>query len=313
MNDHLDFSQLVAFEESAKNGSFTKAAQALGISQPALSHRIRLLEERVGRRLFLRQHKGVSLTGDGEVLYDAVTASLDRIRRVVDRFRQEDAHQRIRISLDFAFGSMWLMPRLTANDLLPESIDLQISSAQLSPERHMRDGDVAFILARPEDVPDHAIRIFEEAVTPVCAPRFLSAHPDACRAESLLDMPLIHNEGPVPDAWMSWRDWFADQGVDWTPSGTQSAFTTYQLVLQAATAGRGVALGWRGLVDDYLATGQLIAPIPAYARSGRWYFGVLCREDPSPEARRFLETVASLAGRRGAELLRVSGEAGARP
>lgn len=296
MNEHLDFSHLVAFEEAAGTGSFTKAAHALGISQPALSHRIRLLEERVGRRLFLRQHKGVTLTSDGEVLYDAVTASLDRIRRVVDRFRQEDAHQRIRISLDFAFGSMWLMPRLTANNLLPESIDLQVSSAQISPERHMRDGDVAFILARPEDMPDHAIRIFPEAVTPVCSPRFLAEHEEAALAARLVDLPLIHNEGPEPDAWMSWRDWFAGHGVEWSPSGTQSAFTTYQLVLQAATAGRGVALGWKGLVDDFLAAGQLVAPIPAYARSGRWYFGVLCRDDPSQEARKFLKTVASLAG-----------------
>ncbi|MDW3204251.1 MAG: LysR substrate-binding domain-containing protein [Alphaproteobacteria bacterium] len=298
MNAHLDFSHLVAFEEAAGTGSFTRAAQSLGISQPALSHRIRLLEERVGRKLFLRQHKGVVLTPDGEVLFDAVTASLDRIRRVVDRFRQEDAHQRIRISLDFAFGSMWLMPRLTVNDLLPESIDLQINSAQLSPERHLRDGDVAFVLAWPDDMPDHAIRLFPEAVTPVCSPRFLAAHEGAGRAESLVDLPLIHNEGPTPDAWSSWRDWFADRGVDWTPSGTQSAFSTYQLVLQAAMAGRGVALGWRGLVDDYLATGQLVTPIPSYARSGRYYFGVLCLEDPSPEARRFLETVASLASRR---------------
>jgi len=292
-NDRVDLSQLAAFELAAQRGSFTQAARELGLSQPAFSHRMRALEDGVGRRLFARQHRGVTLTGDGEMLYEAVSTSLRRIRRVLDRFRQDEVNQRIRISLDFAFGALWLMPRLAASDLAPDNIDLQISSGHLSPSRHMQNSDIAFVLAEPEAVPAHAIKLFREEVVPICSPAFLEQHPEAVTPGAVLGLPLLHNVTPVSDAWMTWHDWATASGLDWAPTGSQSEFTTYQFVLQAVLAGRGLALGWHGLIDDLLRSGQVVVPVSARVRSRRWYLAVLCSD--APAAREFLEEIARAA------------------
>lgn len=290
-NGEFDFSHLLAFEKAAETRNFTQAATALGLSQPALSHRIRLLEDSLGRRLFQRRHKGVALTGDGEVLYEAVRVSLARIRDVVERFRREGAHERIRISLDFAIGSLWLMPRLARAEHATDNIDLQIKSGHLAPADHIRDSDIAFVLADPRSVPADAIRLFAEEVVPVCSPAFLAAHPEAAEPERLLELPLIHNEAPTDDAWLSWRDWALASGLEWNPSGAQASFTAYQMVLQTALAGRGLALGWHGLVDDLLASGQLVTPVKTRAGSHRWYLAVLSGNPPPSAARALLAAI----------------------
>lgn len=295
VNDDFDYAQFVAFEKAAETGNFTAAAAALGLSQPAFSHRIRLLEEKVGRRLFERRHRGVTLTPDGEMLHEAVSASLARIREVVDGFRQADAHRRIRLSMDFAFGAFWLMPRLADLGETLDAIDLQINSGHLSPERHFRDSDIAFVLALPEDLPAGAVPLFGEVVEPVCSPAFLAAHPEARDPERLLDLPLIHNDPPVPGAWLGWRDWAMECGLDWRPSGAQSWSSTYQIVLQAALAGRGLALGWRGLVDDLVASGQLVAPTGRPVTTRRAYHAVLPAPDPAPEILRLMQAIAKMA------------------
>jgi DNA-binding transcriptional LysR family regulator len=295
MNDSLDFGQLVAFEKAARHGSFTRAARELGLSQPALSHRIHLLEASLGRPVFTRQHRGVRLTADGEILYDAVAPSLARIREAVDRVRRRDANPRLRIALDFALGGLWLMPRLTRTGLDADGIDLQIVSGHHSPARQMRDGDIAFVLADPATLPGHAIRLFREAVVPVCSPRFLEAHPVVSDPQRLLELPLIHNETPADDTWLTWPDWAAQNDLPWMPGGSQATFSTYPLVLQATLAGRGVALGWLGLVDDLLGSGQLVAPVKAGARSHRWYCAVRSGDTPGPAARAFLDAIERLA------------------
>jgi DNA-binding transcriptional LysR family regulator len=294
-NDNFDYAQLVAFEKAAETGNFTTAAAVLGLSQPALSHRIRLLEEAVGRRLFDRRHRGVALTPDGEVFYEAVHASLARIRAVVEGFRQADAHRRIRLSMDFAFGALWLMPRLADLGEALDAIDLQINSGHLSPERHLRDSDIAFVLAFPEDLPAGAVRLFGEVAEPVCSPAFLAAHPEARDPERLLGLPLIHNEPPAAGAWLGWRDWAAACAIDWQPTGAQSWFSTYQIVLQAALAGRGLALGWRGLVDDLVASGQLVAPTVRPVATRRAYHAVLPSPDPAPETVGLMRAIAAMA------------------
>lgn len=294
MDDKFDFSHLVAFEAAARQGNFTRAGDTLGLSQPALSHRIRMLETSLGRRLFTRRHKGVSLTQDGETLFAAVTESLDRIREVIERFRRENANPRIRISLDFAFSTLWLMPRLIEHDLAPETIDLQVNSAHQPPLRHLQDSDIAFILADPAAMPTHAIRLIPEVVVPVCSPAFLQAHPDAEDPTRLASLPLIHNTAPAEGAWLTWRDWALQNDLAWHPTGAQSSFTMYQLVIQATLAGRGLALGWHGLVDDLLRAGQLVAPVAAEARSSRWYLAVLATDTPTPAVLDFLAAIKDL-------------------
>lgn len=294
MNDSIDFSHLVAFEKAAQHGNFTRAARDLGLSQPALSHRVQLLEKSLGRTLFTRRHKGVRLTADGEALYEAVVPSLARIREAMDRLRGRDATARIRISLDFAFGTLWLMPRLIRHGLAGDGIDLQVTSGHRSVSRHMQDSDIAFVLADPATLPPRAVRLFREAVIPVCSPAFLEEHPRAADPRALLDLPLIHNEVPVEGAWLTWSDWAAQNGLPWLPGGSQASFSTYQPVLQATLAGRGLALGWHGLVDDLLESGQLVAPVRAGARSERWYVGMLSSPKPGPAAREFLAAIVKL-------------------
>ncbi|ACD19438.1 choline sulfate utilization transcriptional regulator [Paraburkholderia phytofirmans] len=251
---------LTMFESAARLASFTAAARELGSTQPAVSQRVVQLEEALGAPLFERGHRGVTLTEDGERLFEAVRHALDTIRLATSEIRARRTPQTLTLSTDFGFATYWLMPRLSQFKALMPDVDVKIITSQsvFDPSHDQADIAIAFGDEHADWTARGVVKLFPERVTPVCSPAFLAAHPSLRAPADLMNLPLLHLEPTQPARWLSWADWFAAHELDAPAAHRGITFNSFTLVAHAAIMGQGVALGWAPLVDELLATGQLI-------------------------------------------------------
>ncbi|MFM0221954.1 choline sulfate utilization transcriptional regulator [Paraburkholderia dipogonis] len=251
---------LTVFESAARLASFTAAARELGSTQPAVSQRVVQLEEALGAPLFERGHRGVTLTADGERLFEAVRHALDTIRLATAEIRARHTRQTLTLSTDFGFATYWLMPRLSQFKALMPDVDVKIITSQnvFDPLHDKADIAIAFGDEHADWTSRGVVKLFPERVTPVCSPAFLAAHPLLRTPSELLNLPLLHLEPIQPARWLSWADWFAAHELDAPAAHRGITFNSFTLVAHAAIMGQGVALGWAPLVGELLATGQLV-------------------------------------------------------
>jgi putative choline sulfate-utilization transcription factor len=275
---------LVYFEAAVRHLSFTAAAQELGTSQPAVSQRIGLLEEDLGVPLFKREHRGVSLTADGAQLFSAVRDSLAGIGDAAAKIRARRSRQVLTVATDFGFAAYWLMPRLAALQALVPNLDVRIVTTQNPFDIRGEPVDIAIAFGTGQWPGCSAQRLFPEIVLPVCSPRFLAHHGLTGNAAELLHLPLLHLESTEPQRWLGWDSWFALQGLHSTGESRDLTLNNYPLVIQAATAGQGVALGWVPLVDELVRSGQLVPACQPPSRTGNGYFLVEPHATRTPKA-----------------------------
>lgn len=271
MNDrHLRLPPLAAvraFEAAARAGSFTRAGEELGMSQAAVSYQIKLLEERLGLPLFLRQSRQVVLTEAGRQLSTAVSGAFDTLREAFAQVRTGSGGV-LTISALNSFASNWLAPRLGRFQLAHPDIAVRLSSANELIDFARDDVDVA-IRSGVGPWPGLAMhRLFRVRFTPMCSPDLLARSPPLHQPSDLLRLPLL-SQG---DEW--WRQWFAAAGV--ATSGVE-AKPTFRLDSQplegrAVLAGLGVALLSPALWPDELRSGQLVQPFPLLGEDGHAYW-----------------------------------------
>ncbi len=268
---------LVFFESAARLLSFTAAAQELGTTQPAVSHRIAWLEEDLGAPLFKRQHRGVSLTAEGVRLFEAVHESLAVIGDASAEIRARRSHPVLSVTTDFGFAAYWLMPRLPTLRALVPDLDVRIVTSQTEIDLRGESVDVGIAFGTGHWSGCEAEALFPERVIPVCSPAFRDKQGLDGTPVALQTLPLLHLERPPLARWLSWDDWFSRHGLPARHGGHDLSFNNYPLVIQAALAGQGIALGWSPLVDDLLDSGQLVAAAGPALRTERGYFLVLPR------------------------------------
>lgn len=272
---------LSVFESAARLASFTAAARELGSTQPAVSQRVVQLEADLGAPLFDRGHRGVSLTPDGERLFEAVRQSLDTIRVATADIRARRATGELTILTDFGFATYWLMPRLSRLKALMPDVSVKIMTSQAGFDPRYDHADVAIAFGDGDWAPCTSTRLFPEEVTPVCSPAFRDAHP-VRQAADLAALPLLHLQATDPERWLSWSGWFDAHGVATSAYLHGMTFNSYALVIHAVLMNQGVALGWTPLTDDLLASGQLVSLLDKPVVSPRGYF--LVRPMARPEA-----------------------------
>ena len=242
---------LLVFEAAARLGSFTVAAQELGVTQAAVSKQIRFLEELLDTRLFHRLHRAIQLTPEGSALFLVTGDSLQRIAATFDKILDGQAEHEIVLACTSAFSHLRIMPRLPAlQALLP---DLQL---RLVPPLH-READLAIRYGNGSWDDGTATLLFDEEVFPVCAPEWLASHAAPRSIADLYQSPLIDSDATL-EGWMTWSTWF--RALDHTPPRLRIGLrcTHYADTIRAATQGMGIALGWNRLTAPLLADGQLI-------------------------------------------------------
>jgi putative choline sulfate-utilization transcription factor len=280
---------LLMFESAARLASFTAAARELGSTQPAVSQRVVQLEEALGVALFERGHRGVTLTEDGACLFDAVRQGLDIIRAATAELRSRHAQRTLTLSTDFGFATYWLMPRLPQFKALMPDVDVKIITSQYVPSATGVHADVVIVFGDTHGDwgTRHAVKLFPERVLPVCSPA-LAATLHTREPSDFSKMPLLHLEPTHPERWLSWQAWFEAQGLPAPPAQGGFTFNSYALVAHAAVMGQGVALGWSPLIDELIATGQLVALADEPLVTERGYM-LLTPREPSAAVRAFRE------------------------
>jgi putative choline sulfate-utilization transcription factor len=275
---------LSVFESAARLASFTAAARELGSTQPAVSQRVVQLEEDLGTPLFARGHRGVSLTPEGERLFEAVRQSLDTIRVATADIRARRATGELTILTDFGFATYWLMPRLTRLKQLMPEVNVKIITSQAAFDPRRDRADIAIAFGDGDWAPCTSTRLFTEEVTPVCSPAFRDAHPEVAHAADLTSLPLLHVQPTEPERWLAWSDWFAAHGLYPLADRHGITFNSYALVIHAVLMNQGIALGWTPLVDELLATGQLVRLLDQPVVTSRGYFLVCPQARPEAAA-----------------------------
>ncbi len=258
---------LIAFEAAARCGSFTRAAQELGIGQPAISHQVTLLEDQLNQPLFRRLHRGVALTGAGQELYDSVSAAFGQIDQTVENIRTR-RKARISVGTDFAFASFILMPHLA--DFTARFPDIEVNIVTNQTGRFGMDANIDVELSFGHCGPQ-GILLLPERVTPVCSPAFLARYGGVPTPTDLCNMPLLHLDSEIENRWFNWESWLRMAGHPPASPLGGHRFNTYLLVLSAALSGQGVALGWTALLQQYLQSGQLVAASTVTLSSERGY------------------------------------------
>jgi len=286
---------LRAFEAAARLTSFTRAAHELSVTQGAISRQIRNLEERVGIELFHRAERGVALTPAGSRYHQAVREALDAIAAATADLGVYSGKGPVTIGASSALASLWLMPRLAAFRRNEPDLDIRVLASDHAFPGAADDVDLLITYARTAPGGDDVRYLFREVIFPVCAPDFLTDEPDVADAAGLLAETLLVLDDDHPD-WIGWPGWFAGSGLGEPRPRRSIRINSYPMLLQAAVAGQGIALGWQHLVDDLLTAGSLVAlPGLALHTEGAFYLRSLRTIPTDSPAGRLREWLATSA------------------
>lgn len=270
------FKALIAFEATVRLGSLTAAAKELGATQPAISQRIRGLEDLVGLPLFERANGGLKLkpSDDGQTLYDDLAVALNKIETSIHDLKVKAMSPRPKIVMaaNFGFAHLWLLPRLAKMEACFQHVDFEICSEDKD-EALMRDAHISIDFGELSD--KHTV-LFTETIFPVCSQAFLAKHAltDTLSAEEFKRLPLLHMD-ERNSKWSDWRQWQARAHFPTIQHKTNFKYNNYPLLISAVLAGQGMALGWSPLINEGLENGSLVALKPAITRSTHGYFMAL--------------------------------------
>lgn len=262
---------LRAFEAAGRLASFTRAAHELNITQGAISRQIRHLEERLGVRLFRRGDRAIALSEAGARYHRSIAEALERIAAATAELGVHSGRGPVTIGASSALASLWLMPRLTGFRRREPDLDIRVLAADYGLPAADGEADVLITYARGEPRGEDVRHLFDEVIFAVAAPDLMAEGEVPTTPRQLLDHTLLVLDDDHPD-WINWPGWFARCGVPAAQPRRSIRINSYPMLLQAAVAGQGIALGWRHLVDDLVTAGSLeLLPIPALQTEGGFY------------------------------------------
>jgi putative choline sulfate-utilization transcription factor len=269
----LDLGWLRILAEVGRARNLTTAAQRLKMTQPGVSYQIRRIEEALGVPLLSRHHRGVDLTPEGLRLYELAARQVEEIDQMARDIRRRPGTPVIRLHTDYAFSSLWLMPRMQDFRMLFPEINIQIVATQNPLGQPNHEEDVLVVFSTRAEAGANAVLLLSEKVTPVCTPGFRDRLPTGFTPADLARSKLIHLDSSSA-SWFDWNAYFDRIGQHRPTEKIHGdiSFNTYSLVIQAALGEQGVALGWTGLIDDMLANGALVAVGPTAEATERGYW-----------------------------------------
>ena len=258
MTVHLpSLNGLRAFEASARLLSFTLAAAELNVTQAAISHQIKRLEEQLNVQLFVRQNRTLSLTRAAQDYLPAVRAAFEDLRRATERLVRPERQRVLTVSTIPSLAAKWLVPRLIHFQEAHPDIEVRISTTMRSVDLRAEGIDLAIRYGKGVWPGLRADLLMYEAWFPVCSPSLIAGNRPLRRPQDLADHTLIH----VEHYREAWPLWLAAAGV---PAGIAErrglSFDLVMVALQAAIDGVGVALAGTSFVEVDIAAGRLIAP-----------------------------------------------------
>lgn len=242
---------LRAFEAAARTGSFSGAAETLNITHGAISRQIAKLEDWLGLKVFERGARGVELTLEGQRLFLRTSEAFALIADNTDRWTEPRGAMVVRLASIPSLSSLWLIPRLKELEGGPPPLRILLEVDIRQTDLEDEGIDLSVRCGRGGIPGRVSVKLFEEHIFPIARPD-IAAELGSGDPERLLKYPLIHDS----DA-SGWRAWLGAHGIDYRPRAHDRRFEDYNLVLDAAAYGLGIALARPPLAGPVIASGRI--------------------------------------------------------
>ncbi len=272
----LPLNALRAFDAAARHMSFKQAADDLAVTPAAISQQIRSLEEILGVELFRRTNRSLVLTEAAQLSLTALREGFEKLEQAVDTITDTKASRVLRVSVSPSFASKWLVPRLASYyECHPHAV-VKISATMQITDFKAEDVDLAIRYGAGNYEGLHVEELLRETVFPVCSPALLQGKDSVC---DILHHTLIHDESSVSDESMpTWPMWLKAAGIQTPECVPALHFNTHALAIEAAVAGRGVALARSAIAEEDMKAGRLVKPF-GKATPVNFAHYIVCPED----------------------------------
>jgi LysR family glycine cleavage system transcriptional activator len=275
---------VLVFEAAARHSRLIGAGAELGVTPGAVSQQVRLLEARLGVRLFDRHPNGVRLTEEGRDYLADVGPAIRQIAGATHRLTRAAGSGLVRVSALPALAECWLIGRLKAFHAEHPEITIELSAEAELVDFGQGQRDVGLRYGNATEAHLDIVPLFRDELLPVCSLALLERHAVAGPSD-LAGAPLLFDTYWRDD----WRIWCEAAGLPAFDLERAQRFTLYSLALEAACQGVGILMAHRALVARDLARGTLVAPVPLATPAPKSYYAVVpARAASRPPVRAFV-------------------------
>ena len=246
-------STLIGFESAARLGSFSRAAEELHITQSAISHQVRVLEDHLGQVLFRRIGRRIELVDAGRDFLITAQTALEELRHGVRRLNAFSKPGSVIIMMPAALAAGWFLPRLAHLRQHHPWIDLWLHTSDNAHVSEEAEIDIVLGPAAWSDAGAQSVLLAQDKLMPLCAPEIAVQLPDMPDRARLDTAPLLHDE-----TLNDWQSWFSQVGSARTEFTRGFNFSDTGQMLQAAMLGHGVCLATARQADQAVQTGRLV-------------------------------------------------------
>lgn len=270
---------LKVFEAAARQLSFTRAAEELFVTQAAVSHQIKALEEFLGLKLFRRRNRSLLLTEEGQSYFLDIKDIFSALSEATDKVLERSEKGALTISLPPSFAIQWLVPRLADFNQQQPDIDVRIKAVDSDDNSLTDDVDVAIYYGRGHWPGLRIDKLYQEYFMPLCSPGLLLSDKPMTSLADLKFHTLLHDSSRK-----EWKQFTKNFKIDGVNVDHGPIFSHSTMVLQAAIHGQGVALGNNVLAQPELDAGRLVAPFDEILLSNNAFY-VVCHENQADTGR----------------------------
>jgi len=294
---------LRAFESVARLRSIQLAAVELHVTPGAVSQQVKALEADLGVKLISRRGPVITLTEQGLRGRDQLSAGLRMLQQGVERMRTRARPRRLRLTVEPAFASNWLIKRLPQYRALTGALDVLLDPAKELVDIARGEADLGIRFGHGRYPGLETINLFDDEIFPVCSPGYLALNPIKSPEDLKAHHHLLHLDWRATSPWPDWPEWLEAAGVlyDGDQADVERRGTTIRdssLMLRAAIDGQGVALGQNSLVADHIKEKRLVAPFARRLKTGFGYYLVYpYGTDERPEIKVFRDWIVAEAKR----------------
>ncbi len=283
---------LYCFSRAAHYLNFTRAAEELHLTQSAVSHRIKKLEQQLQFKLFLRFNRQLRLTKEGVQLLGVLDGSMHSLETAIKDLRRQDVIGRLTLSSAPSFTLRWLAPRLGGFQAKFPGLLLNIETRDRQVDFRHEEIDVAVYYGEGLYPELRVVKLLDELHIPVCSPRYAEQHDLYAKPQGLKECLLLHDSSSCgqEDAYAEWRYWCQSAGMPEQDLSYSYCFNRTELAIATALNGQGIALGKYRLLTEELTQGQLVAPFDLRISARQSYYAV-CHPDrmQQPSVRALME------------------------
>lgn len=261
---------LKSFEAAARHESFTRAAEELCVTQGAVSHQVKALEQELGVKLFNRERQRLAITESGRQYLAVVRDAFDRIALGTERLAQRQNVGALTISTSPDFAAKWLVHRLGRFAEAHPDIDLRVSATMHHVDFAREEVDLAVRHGDGNWPGLHVERLCAEQLFPVCSPKLLDGRQRLSKPADVLKFPILHL-----DTSKEWSRWFEAAGVPDADHSRGLVLNRASMLIDAAIDGQGIALARTALAACDLLNGRLVRPFAEALRLSKNYW-IVC-------------------------------------